>query len=205
MTSTSSFPGPTWMTCARRPTRSNVRLAAYAGVYEISDSFRAGKEEMRLSIKPAAETLGLTLQDLGRQVRQAFYGEEAQRIQRGRDDIRVMVRYPQDDRRSLGDLERMRIRTPDGGEVPFSQVAVVEPGRGFASIRRVDRNRAINVTASVDAAVTSAGQVLGDLEARILPEVLESYPGVFFSFEARRPSRSMPLSAFSGDSFSRCS
>ena len=159
------------------------QLAAYAGVYEISDSFRAGKEEMRLSIKPAAETLGLTLQDLGRQVRQAFYGEEAQRIQRGRDDIRVMVRYPQDDRRSLGDLERMRIRTPDGGEVPFSQVAVVEPGRGFASIRRVDRNRAINVTASVDAAVTSAGQVLGDLEARILPEVLESYPGVFFSFE----------------------
>ncbi|MCY4120224.1 MAG: efflux RND transporter permease subunit, partial [Acidobacteria bacterium] len=78
-----------------------ARLAAYAGVYEISDSFRAGKEEMQLGIKPAAETLGLTLQDLGRQVRQAFYGEEAQRIQRGRDDIRVMVRYPEADRRSL--------------------------------------------------------------------------------------------------------
>ena len=159
------------------------RLAEYAGVYEIADSFRAGKEEMQLSIKPAAETLGVTLQDLGRQVRQAFYGEEAQRIQRGRDDIRVMVRYPRDDRRSLGDLERMRIRTPDGGEVPFSQVAVVEPGRGFASIRRVDRNRAINVTASVDAAVTSSGQVIADLQARILPEVLASYPGVFYTFE----------------------
>ena len=133
------------------------RLREYAGVYEVTDSFRAGKEEMRLGIKPAAEALGLTLQDLGRQVRQAFYGEEAQRIQRGRDDIRVMVRYPRDERRSLGDLENMRIRTPDGGEVPFSQVAVVEPGRGFASIRRVDRNRAVNVTASVDATVTSAG------------------------------------------------
>ena len=159
------------------------RLAEYAGVYEISDSFRAGKEEMKLGITPAAETLGLTLQDLGRQVRQAFYGEEAQRIQRGRDDIRVMVRYPRDDRRSLGDLENMRIRTPDGGEVPFSQVAVVEPGRGFASIKRVNRNRAVNVTASVDAAVTSAGQVISDLQARILPEVLAHYAGVFYTFE----------------------
>ena len=159
------------------------RLAEYAGVYEISDSFRAGKVEMQLGIRPAAETLGLTLQDLGRQVRQAFYGEEAQRIQRGRDDIRVMVRYPRDDRRSLGNLENMRIRTPNGGEVPFSQVAVVEQGRGFASIRRVDRNRAVNVTASVDAAVTTAGQVIADLEARILPEVLASYPGVFYTFE----------------------
>ena len=159
------------------------RLAEYAGVYEISDSFRAGKEEMQLGIKPAAETLGLTLQDLGHQVRQAFYGEEAQRIQRGRDDIRVMVRYPREHRRSLGDLETMRVRTPNGGEVPFSQVAVVEPGRGFASIKRVNRNRAVNVTASVDAAVTTAGQVIADLEAHILPEALANYPGVFFTFE----------------------
>jgi multidrug efflux pump subunit AcrB len=116
-------------------------------------------------------------------VRQAFYGEEAQRIQRGRDDIRVMVRYPRDDRRSLGDLENMRIRTPAGVEVPFSQVALVEPGRGFASIKRVDRNRAVNVTASVDPALTSAGAVIGDLRTRILPEVLASYPGVFYTFE----------------------
>ena len=159
------------------------RLAEYAGVYEISDSFRASKEEMKLSIKPAAETLGLTLQDLGRQVRQAFYGEEAQRIQRGRDDIRVMVRYPQDNRRSLGDLENMRIRTSNGGEVPFSQVAVVEPSRGFTSIKRVNRNRAVNVTASVDASVTSAGQVISDLQLRILPEMLANYPGVFCTFK----------------------
>ena len=160
-----------------------ARLAEYAGVYEISDSFRAGKQEMQLGIKPAAETLGLTLQDLGRQVRQAFYGEEAQRIQRGRDDIRVMVRYPRGDRRSLGDLENMRIRTPNGGEVPFSQVAEVVPGRGFASIKRVDRNRAVNVTASVDPAITSAGAVIADLQARILPEVLAAHPGVFYTFE----------------------
>ena len=159
------------------------RLIEYVGVYEISDSFRAGKEELKLGIKPEAETLGLTLQDLGRQVRQAFYGEEAQRIQRGRDDVRVMVRYPLEERRSLGDLENMRIRTPTGGEVPFSHVATVEPGRGFASIRRIDRNRAVNVTAAVDPALTTSGQVIADLEARILPEVLANFPGVFYTFE----------------------
>ena len=160
-----------------------AQLGAYSGVYGVTDSFRSGKREMKLGIKPAAETLGLTLRDLGRQVRQAFYGEEAQRIQRGRDDIRVMVRYPADQRRSLGDLENMRIRTRDGGEVPFRQVAVVEPGRGFASIKRVDRNRAVNVTAAVDETVTSSGAVIADLETRILPEVLAQHPGVFYMFE----------------------
>ncbi len=160
-----------------------ARLTGYAGVFEITDSFRQGKQEMQLGIKPAAETLGLTLEDLGRQVRQAFYGEEAQRIQRGRDDVRVMVRYPESERRSLGDLENMRIRTPGGGEVPFGQVAEVQEGRGFASIRRVDRQRAINVTAAVDAGVTSSQEVILDLESRILPEVLAAYPGVGFSFE----------------------
>ena len=157
-------------------------LRNYSGVYGLTDSFLEGKEEMKLGIRPAAETLGLSLQDLGRQVRQAFYGEEAQRIQRGRDDIRVMVRYPADQRRSLGNLENMRIRTPTGGEVPFSQVAVVEPGRGFASIKRVDRNRAVNVTASVDGIVTSAAEVNADLEAR-LPAMLGRYPGVHWTFE----------------------
>lgn len=160
-----------------------ARLTGYAGVFEITDSFRQGKQEMQLGIKPAAETLGLTLEDLGRQVRQAFYGEEAQRIQRGRDDVRVMVRYPESERRSLGNLENMRIRTPGGGEVPFGQVAEVQQGRGFASIRRVDRQRAINVTAAVDAGVTSSQEVILDLESRILPEVLAAYPGVGFSFE----------------------
>ena len=158
------------------------RLAGYPGVYDISDSFRPGKEEMKLGIKPAAEILGLTLQDLGRQVRQAFYGEEAQRIQRERDDVRVMVRYPRDERRSLGDLRNMRVRTPDGGEVPFSQVATVEPGRGFASITRVDRNRAVNVTAAVDPDVNSSAEVAADLQMRVLPELLERHTGVFFSF-----------------------
>ena len=160
-----------------------TRLTEYAGVYEISDSFLAGKQELQIGIKPAAELFGLTLQDLGRQVRQAFYGEEAQRIQRGRDDVRVMVRYPRDDRRSLGALDDMRIRTPGGGEVPFRQVARVEPGRGFASIGRVDRNRTVHVTASVDPTVASAGAVIDELRTRLLPAVLAGHPGVSYSFQ----------------------
>ena len=170
------------------------RLAEYAGVYAIADSVRTGKAEMRLDILPAAETLGLTLQDLGRQVRQAFYGEEAQRIQRGRDDIRVMVRYPREQRRSLGDLESMRVRTPGGGEVPFSRVALVEPGRGFASIRRIDRSRAVNVTASVDPQVASTSDLVADLRERILPQVLAEFPDVFYRFRGTQEAQEEALS-----------
>ena len=160
-----------------------TQLRTYAGVYDITDTFQRGKEEVKLGITPHAERLGLSLLDLGRQVRQAFYGEEAQRIQRGRDDIRVMVRYPGDQRRSLGNLEDMRIRTPGGGEVPFRLVAAVEPGRGYASIKRVDRQRAVNVTAAIDESTTTSAVVTAALEGRILPDVLAAHPGVRYSLE----------------------
>jgi len=161
------------------------RLSGYAGVYEITDSFREGKGEVRLDIRPEAELLGLSLSDLARQVRQAFYGEEAQRVQRGRDDVRVMVRYPEQERRSLGDLEQMRIRTPAGAEVPFSRVAEVESGRGYASIKRVDRRRAINVTADVDTGTANPGEILAALQSEVLPELIEAHPGVLYSFEGQ--------------------
>ena len=163
--------------------RLKTQLADYPGVIDITDSFRGGKPEVKLGITAAGESLGLSLRGLGRQVRQGFFGEEAQRIQRGRDDIRVMVRYPAAARRSLGDLERMRIRTPAGGEVPFSTVATAELGRGFAAIKRVDRNRAINVTAEIDATKANASAVLADLELEFLPALLAEYPGVRYSFE----------------------
>ena len=159
------------------------RLAGYPGVLDITDSFRGGKPELELTMKTSAEPLGLSLQDLGRQVRQGFFGEEAQRIQRGRDDVRVMVRYPLEERQSLGDLEYMRIRTPDGSQVPFGTVADAELGSGFASIKRVDRQRAINVTADVDSDVTNENDVLYDFEARHIPEVLAGHPDVMYTFE----------------------
>ncbi len=167
----------------RASARLQERLAEYPGVFDIADSFRDGKEEIRLAILESAQPLGLTLDDLSRQVRQAFYGEEAQRIQRGRDDLRVMVRYPEDARRSLADLESLRIRTPNGGEVPFYTVARAERGRGYANIKRRDRQRVINVTADVDETVANANEIIADLEAGFLPELLADHPGLRFSFE----------------------
>ena len=159
------------------------RLAEYAGVFDVSDTYRAGKPEIELALTTEGEALGLTLQGLGRQVRQGFFGEEAQRIQRDRDDLRVMVRYPLAHRRSLGDLERIRVRTPEGDEVPFSTVATGSYGRGPASITRIDRQRSINVQAEIDGTVTSAGEVTAALEAQFLPNLMARYPGVSYSFE----------------------
>jgi multidrug efflux pump subunit AcrB len=163
-----------------------TKLAEYPGVIDISDSFRGGKPEVKLAINPKAEALGLSLSDLARQVRQGFYGEEAQRIQRGRDDVRVMVRYPEEERKSLGDLERMRIRTPAGAEAPFSTVANAQFGRGFATITRVDRRRTINVTADVDAAQGNANEILADLGTGFLPQLVSSHPGVTYTFEGQQ-------------------
>ena len=162
-----------------------THLQQYPGVSQISDTFRSGKREIELQIKPQAEVLGLTLSDLARQVRQAFYGEEVQRIQRGRDDIRVMVRYPYGERTALDNLINMRIRMPNGVEVPFSQVAVWKEGRGYSSIQRVNRKRAISVTADVNANIVSASDVIAELTQDILPEALVDYPDIYFSFEGQ--------------------
>ncbi len=175
--------------------KTKAKLAEYPGVFDITDSFRGGKPEVKLAITSNAESLGLSLQDLARQVRQGFYGEEAQRIQRGRDDIRVMVRYPEQNRRSLGDLEAMRIRTPDGSEVPFSTVARAEMGRGFASIQRVDRRRAINITADVDDAVASANDISADLSENFLDPLIAEYPGVYYTVEGEQREQMEAMAA----------
>jgi multidrug efflux pump subunit AcrB len=179
--------------------RLKDKLATYAGVSEINDSFSEGKREIKLSILPAAETLGLTLDDLASQVRQAFYGEEAQRIQRGRDDVRVMVRYPLEQRRSLSDLDALRIRTPDGGEVPFYSVARAELGRGFSTIKRSDRKRVITVTSELDETQASAGDVLADLQAEFLPALAADYPGLGYSFEGQQAEQSQSLGGLALD------
>ncbi len=168
-------------------------LRQYEGVSDIADSFETGKAELKLALKDTGRTLGLTLSDLARQVRQGFYGQEAQRIQRGRDDIRVMVRYPEKERKSLADVENMRIRLPDGTEIPFKTVAEVEHGRGFAAIRRVDRRRVVNVSADVDEAVANAGEINKDLYGKVLPRLIREYPGLQYRFagEARERNESL--------------
>ena len=124
----------------------------------------------------------MTSSDLGRQVRSAFFGAEAQRIQRGRDDVRVMIRYPKEQRQSSASLETMKIRTPDGVEVPISQVGDAQLGSDYSTIRRVDRNRAVNVTADANKETVDVNRVAADLRG-FLDELLLDYPGVRYSFE----------------------
>lgn len=160
-----------------------AKLREYDGVFDIRSSYTKGSEEIRLRIKPEAENLKLSQSDLGRQVRQAFYGEEAQRIQRGRDDVRVMVRYPRNERRSVADLENMRIRTADGSEVPFSHVAEVEFGSSFTAINRVDRKRTVSITADADPDRVQSGELIESLNNEFIPKLMQKYPGVSYGLE----------------------
>ncbi len=154
------------------------RLEAYEGVYDIRNSYERGRPEIKLNIKPEAESLGLTLQDLARQVRAGFYGEEVQRIQRGQDEVKVMVRFPKGERDSVGYLDNMRIRTPTGGRVPFQSVAEVELTESPLFIRRFDRERAARLTAEVDKEQFEPEKILDDVMRRELPDVLSKFPGV---------------------------
>jgi multidrug efflux pump subunit AcrB len=160
------------------------RLAEFPGLYDIRDTFSEGKREIKLRLKPSAEPLGLRVDDLARQVRAAFYGAEAQRIQRGRDDVRVMVRYPLDERKSLANLEKMRIRLPGGVEIPIREVAELDIGEGFPTINRIDRQRVINIQADADKEVADFARINAALYGKggetrsLLEEIQERYPGV---------------------------
>ncbi|MDH3266299.1 MAG: efflux RND transporter permease subunit, partial [Gammaproteobacteria bacterium] len=160
-----------------------LRLKDFEGVFDVLNSSDTGGQEIKLSIKPEAEALGLTMASLGRQVRQAFYGEEAQRIQRGKDELKVMVRYPLADRRSIADLENMRIRTPSGDEVPFGSVADVEFGSSYASITRLNRDRTITVSADIDPDVVEPGKVIEEISTQFVPGLLARHTGVSFGLE----------------------
>lgn len=160
-------------------------LKQFAGLLDIRDTYSEGKRELKVTLKEDARSLGLTAANLGQQIRYAFYGAEAQRVQRDREDVRVMVRYPEEDRDSLGNLESMRIVAPNGARIPISEVADVEFGIGYPSISRLDRNRTINVQADADKAVLNSdslntalyGGYPGDPDS-ILGGALEKYPGV---------------------------
>jgi multidrug efflux pump subunit AcrB len=155
-----------------------TRIRKYDGVFDIRNSYESGIPEIKLNIKPEAEVLGLTLSDLARQVRAGFYGEEVQRVQRGQDEVKVMVRFPRDERDSVGYLDNMRIRTPDGGRVPFHAVAAVELSESPTTIQRFDRERAVQVSAEVDKENFEPGKITADIIDKELPEVLAQYPGV---------------------------
>ena len=169
-------------------------LRQIEGVREVKDNFQNGKPEIQITgLTPLGDALGLDPTTVFRQVRGAFYGEEAQRVQRGRDEVKVFVRYPPEQRRSLADVENFFVRLPDGTESPLSRVATYRVGEGFSAINRTNRRRVVAVTASVDDAATTNGDVNGLLTASVLPQLVQKFPDVSFSMEgeAREQAESL--------------
>ena len=157
-----------------------AKLGQYNGVFDIYNSQGAGGREVLISLKPHASQLGITLGDVARQVRQAFYGEEVQRLQRGADTVKVMVRYPLEDRRSLATLEEMYIRTANGRSVAINEVADIQLGLGLTAINRIDRARTVTISADADASKVQSGVVISDLTENHIPQLLAKYPGLKF-------------------------
>lgn len=158
-------------------------MGKYAGVVGINDSLSSVRKEIRIDLKPHAETLGLQLVDVARQVRNAFYGAEAQRIPLMREDVKVLVRYPKEERANIEDLVNLRIKLADGTLVPFHEVAEATFVPGYTTIRRNNRSRVVDVFADVVPGVANAREIVGQILKRDQQELLQKYPGVRFILE----------------------
>ncbi|WP_111641537.1 efflux RND transporter permease subunit [Marinimicrobium alkaliphilum] len=161
----------------RAAERVMAALREYPDVYDVRSSLQAERQEIDISLKPHAEYLGISLAQVASQVRQAFYGEEAQRIPRGIEDVRVMVRYPPEERRELGQLDHMRVRAPDGTEIPLLEVAEINFVPGFTVIDRRDRKRNIAISASTDEG-GDANAIVEAMIERNLQELRRDFPGL---------------------------
>ncbi len=166
-----------------------VRLEDFEGVYEIDDGFSEGKEQLNLRLKPAARALGLTEADLARQVRSAFFGAEAVRQQRGRDEVRVYVRLPRAERESEYNIEELILRTPQGGEILLRDAADIIRGRSYMSIHRIDGRQAVSVTANVDEARGNSVEIMARLQSEVLPVLMHEYPGLRYTVGGEEKER----------------
>ncbi len=155
--------------------RIQAKLAEFDGVYDVDHDLIPGKRELRVTLKASAHASGLTLEDVARQLRFGFFGGEAVTLQRGRDRVKVRIRFSESDRRSITDLEHVRIKTPRGHEIPFLEVADVEWARGYAFIMHQDGKRRIRVVGTVDDRRTNAERVLQTMEAGFLDDVVRDY------------------------------
>ena len=163
-------------------------LAQYPGVIDIDDDSRPGKWEYQIRVKPEAEAMGVSLADLAGTVRASYYGEEVMRLQRGRHEVKLMVRYPQEERRSVATLNDIRVTSPDGIKRPLDELAEIEIKRGYSEINRLSQKRSITVVADIDVAKSSltSGQITGDMEKRLMPDLLAEYPLVSVRWEGEQ-------------------
>ena len=158
-----------------------ARLKKYEGVKDVDVNTSAGKAQLSYKLKPEARTLGITETDFARQLRAAVYGSEALRQQRGRNEVKVFVRYPESDRRSEALIENFLVRTPSGGEVPLSDAATVTRGHAYKSISRINGKRILAVSAELDSNVTTIESLTNKLNATDIKEMQMSYPGLTLS------------------------
>ncbi len=174
--------------------RLATRLEKYSGVSDINDGFMEGKEQLDFTLKPEARAMGLTETELARQVRNAFFGAEALRQQRGRDELRVYVRRPLSERQSEYNIEDLLLRTPNG-EIPLRDAAEIDRGRSYTSINRQDGRRLVHVTADVDTKVITANEVVRDLEAQVLPQLIAETPGLRYAMGGDQRDRAESFGA----------
>ncbi len=170
-------------------------LGGYEGVYQIDHGVSVGKPQLNYTLKPEARSLGITVEELGRQLRSSFYGAEALRQQRGRNEVKVMVRLPYEERKTLFTVEDLILRIPQGGEIPLSEAANLERGRSYTEIKRSDGRRIISVTADVDETIANANQIIGDVRANVMPRLMEKYPGLSYFLEGEQRDQAEALSA----------
>ncbi len=160
-------------------------LALFPAVSDIDDGFADGKVQLDFSLLPQGINLGLTSSEVAAQVRGAYYGTEALRQQRGRNEVKVKVRLPKNERESEYDLERLLIRTPDGIDVPLNEVARITRGRAYTTIERKEGRRTVLVSANVSPA-SEAERIANEVTVKILPDLMKKYPGLSWSYEGRQ-------------------
>ena len=161
-------------------------LRDYDGVRGVDSGVATGKPQLDFSLTPEGRAAGLTAMDAARQGRDAIYGAEVLRQQRGRDELRVMVRLPRAERSSLGIMDTLVLRTPGGGDMPWSEAMHIESGRAETTIKRINGRRVITVEADIDDTVTNANNVIADLGPRLDAELMSRFPGLVWSFEGER-------------------
>lgn len=164
-----------------------AELASYNGVIDIDDGFAKGKPQFDFNLTAEGRSVGMTARSLGSQVRHSFYGAEALRQQRGRDEVKVMVRLPEEERRSLFNLEELMVFTPEGGEMPLERAASITKGRAYTEIDRVEGKRVLNIKASVVQGQTNENKVIASLnESGYMLDLAARHPGLKYSFEGRQ-------------------
>lgn len=161
------------------------QLENYPGVHDITAGGRPGKWEYRLQIKDNAKAMGVSLAELSSTVRAAYHGEEAMRLQRGRHEVELRVRYPRSQRESLADFEKIRVRDNRGNERPLTELAEIDTQRGYSTIHRIDQMRSITVTADVDEDIANALQITTDLKQTLRPKLAAVYPSLRVAWEGQ--------------------